>query len=124
MGGARESAIAIANAETIVRLDPRYTVVRGWLHAGGYGGAVFTAHSVVADRDGTLLDFTPADSLVTRNRRRFIRHPGSEEDFRRIVIEQKLRAGVNGLLGRGSVRSSERSQYRARHPPTWSPSVR
>jgi hypothetical protein len=77
------------NAETIARLDPHYTVVRGWLHAGGYGGAIFNAHSVVADENGTLLDFTPADSLVTYDRRRFIRHPGSEEEFRRIVIEQK-----------------------------------
>jgi hypothetical protein len=68
------------NAETIARLDPRYTVVRGWLHAGGgYGGAIFNAHSVVTDESGTLLDFTPADSLVTHDRRRFIRHPGSEE---------------------------------------------
>lgn len=78
-----------ANVEMIACLDPHFSVVRGWLYIGGQGGAVFNAHSVVADKDGALFDFTPADPLVSEDLRLFIRHPGDEDDFQRVVIRGK-----------------------------------
>lgn len=78
-----------ANAEVIARLDPSWAVVHGWLCVGGAGGAIFNAHSIVADQDGKLFDFTPADPLVRDDERWFIRHPGSDDDFERLVIKRK-----------------------------------
>ncbi|WP_421993858.1 hypothetical protein [Roseococcus sp.] len=65
------------NVDEWVRLNPECRAIRGW---AANDGNSHTAHSVVKDECGNLFDIT-----VKYGSSLFVRHIGSEEDFRRKV---------------------------------------
>jgi hypothetical protein len=70
------------NVDYWVTHHPQATAVRGWLFwgpdtAGRYN---MMAHSMLEEA-GTLVDITPIDENTPREGLRFLRHPGSEEEF-------------------------------------------
>jgi hypothetical protein len=66
--------------------NPDCTAVRGWLYFD-FGGLLnfvrFTAHSVIEQADGVLVDITPSRASQHYP---FIRHPGSEDDFSELIM--------------------------------------
>jgi hypothetical protein len=71
------------NADVWVRENPEYEVVRGWVTYACFLGrsAGLTAHSVVRDRNGELVDITPLENESSRAGMRFIPHEGEAVIF-------------------------------------------
>lgn len=78
------------NVNTWLRSTPRHSAVRGWVFykecviptEGSFSvGCEFTAHSVVRDEKGVLIDITPVPDEKLRSSMRFILHPGNEDVF-------------------------------------------
>jgi hypothetical protein len=75
------------NVDRWVEANPGQLSVRGWVFympyafATGESGQVFTAHSVVKDRDGLLYDITPLGDERIRQSLRFVPHLGTEPEF-------------------------------------------
>jgi len=70
------------NADKWVEENPGTVVIRGWVTYADFGLAIgLTAHSVVQDRDGQLIDITPLGNERDRVGMRFVPHIGSEQEF-------------------------------------------
>ena len=70
------------NVDRWVRENPGTNVVRGWVdYMPAVTGRMLTAHSVVQDTDGNLLDITPVADERVRPSMRFVPHTGDERLF-------------------------------------------
>jgi hypothetical protein len=70
------------NVDTWVKANPGTAAVRGWVTYASFGIAIgLTAHSVVRDTDGQLIDITPLGNEGYRLPMRFISHVGDEQVF-------------------------------------------
>lgn len=67
-----------ANVEKWVELNPKDSVVRGWVL---YAENQLTAHSVVRDDTGKLFDITPLGNEALRMTMLFVQHPDDEASF-------------------------------------------
>jgi hypothetical protein len=83
-----------ANVDTWVWRCPEYQAVRGWVIFDFRNGPPvtrshfqFVSHSVIAAPDGRLLDITPAQISQPYP---FIRHPGTNDDFDRLVRQPDI----------------------------------
>ncbi len=74
-----------ANVDYWVNHRAGYAAVRGWLASMSCGADLhgYTAHSVLRDPHGELVDITPVEDR-NFSRRRFIPHLGDDETFRRM----------------------------------------
>lgn len=71
-----------ANVDRWVRENPGTNVVRGWVdYMPAVNGRMLTAHSVVRNTDGNLLDITPLADERVRPSMRFVPHVGDEQLF-------------------------------------------
>ena len=71
------------NVDRFIKENSGYKVVRGWVTYADFGLSVgLTAHSVIQDRDGQLIDITPLGNERDRPGMRFVRHIGTEQEFR------------------------------------------
>ncbi|MFS2175346.1 hypothetical protein ACCC98_05240 [Rhizobium pisi] len=86
-----------ANVDYWVQHSVGYAAVRGWLACTGCGDLHgYTAHSVLRDPDGELVDITPVEDR-NFSRRRFVPHLGDEETFRRMrILNLKILCLGNG----------------------------
>jgi hypothetical protein len=75
-----------ANVDNWALRNPTSKAVRGWMYFNLLG--MFTAHSIVEDENGVLLDITPSRAA---QRYPFIRHPGSESEFVELVEKYQVR---------------------------------
>lgn len=77
------------------------TVVRGWVTYADYGLSIgLTAHSVVRDPDGQLIDITPLGNERDRTEMRFVPHIGSEQEFRSMKESNVfIECPIKGKLG-------------------------
>ena len=74
LGDFQPGDICHDNVRDWLKVHPGHRAVRGWLASNG---SLFDQHSVV-DIGSALVDVTPR---TAKQSLRFIRHPGSEEDF-------------------------------------------
>jgi hypothetical protein len=87
-----EPAQCHENVNAWVRNRPQYRTVRGWLVSEqGPGLYWLTAHSVVCDQQGKLLDITPPIRDTARLETRFLRHLGTEEQFSALLPRNNQR---------------------------------
>lgn len=71
-----------ANVDKWVQAHPECTAIRGWVTYADFGVAIgLTAHSVVRNIDGRLIDITPLGNEDCRLGMRFIPHLGEDRDF-------------------------------------------
>jgi hypothetical protein len=68
------------NVRAYVARHPNCRPVRGWLIGDHCTFVYFNAHSLVEAEDGRLIDITPSQPPCP-----FLRHPGSDEEFRDVV---------------------------------------
>lgn len=85
-GWSPEVAKCHSNVDRWVALNPGCEAVRGWITYMSYGpaGVQLTAHSVVRNPDGTLIDITPVYRGAQRGGA-FVEHQGDPAEFFAII---------------------------------------
>ncbi len=71
-----------ANVDRWIAENQGYKAVRGWLVFNLFFRMRFSAHSMVEEADGTLIDITPSNAS---RRYPFLRHEGDGDAFMRLV---------------------------------------
>ena len=71
------------NTDAWVRANPGVAAVRGWVTYASFGGdsVGLTAHSIVRDQSGVLVDITPLADESARAGMRFVEHEGDPALF-------------------------------------------
>jgi hypothetical protein len=90
-----KAAYCHPNVDAFVAANSGFKPVRGWL-ISGFTRCQLTAHSIVQQPDGSLIDITPNDRFEGDERpdlpRQFVRHPGDEQSFWEIEGRRRQRS--------------------------------